>query len=491
MLEAALLFAVFFGPLAFGCVEPWSRAILQVVLFFLPLLAGEINCQPVRSLPKSCLLAFGVLFAVGIAQALNPVPLLGPLPLLPFTASAWQTKKSLLLWAAYAALVWAAPLGFANPRAVHRFAWSVVLVGFAVAAIGLVQSAQGNKLILGFREVAYGMSPFGPYFNCGHAASLLAVSALMGLGLFSSKIARVFGGSRSDEALADSVSVLAVLAFLIGIIGLGLISTRNRGALLSFGMVSLIVGFLSCGLLKKPARRWGARAGILILFLCATSIAIYLGILKRGSAASVPTRISMYQSGLRLLADVPLWGTGLGTVITVFAPYKESLVDGVVDHVHNDWLELPLEAGIPAAALMLVALIAFGWRVCHGWMREPSLERRFLMGGGIAAALCFLLHAMVEFVWQIPANAVIFLLTLCWLWSQTGGQPTSSRMRLPAGPITTAVAVIFSLLALRPAVGWALAKGARYDAAFAWDANPQYLRYSALEHREESGAAIK
>lgn len=419
MLEPALLLALFFGPLAFGCVEPWSLAILQAVLFSLPLLAGLSGGRPLPAASKIGLLAIGVILAVGAAQVINPISFFGPVPLLPFTASPSRTRHSLLLWASFAALIWAAPRGFAGSRAVQRFAWAIVLIGFTIAVIGIIQSAHGNKLVLGFREVGYGRSPFGPYYNRGHAASLMAICALVGAGLLGSGLARALGRSRQGESAADAIAVQVLLAFMLGVIALGLFSTRNRGSLLALWGASMIVGLLSCGFLKRTAPRWGARAAILAVYLGAAGAAYHLGFLARGEATSVPVRLSMYQSGLRLLADVPVWGTGLGTVITVFEPYKEAQVIGIVDHVHNDWLELPLQAGIPAALFALAALLAFGRRVYLGWTSEPSPERRLLIGGGIAAAVCFLLHAMVEFTWQIPANAVVFLLIMSWISAQT------------------------------------------------------------------------
>jgi len=420
MLEPALLFLVFFGPLAFGCVEPWSLGILQVVLFSLPVLAIRGSPRTTVAAPWPLLIGVGSLVLVGTAQALNPASMDGPLPWLPFTASASLTGKALLLWAAYGALIWAAPRAFTDPRAAQRFAWAVVLIGFTIAVIGLIQSANGNTLVLGFRKIGYGHSPFGPYYNNGHAASLLALSSLMGFGLLGSQVARTIARTGRTEQRADAVARHLMLAFMIGISLMGLLTTLNRGAVLAFGGASLIVGLLACGFLMKPSIRWGARAVILLLALSTGAGALRLGLLSRGAQSSVPVRLSMYQSGLKLLADAPLWGTGLGSVITVFEPYKESLVVGVVDHIHNDWLELPLQAGVPAATLVFAALIVFGRRVHSGWMREASVERRFLVGGGGAAALCFLLHAMVEFTWHIPANAVIFLLIISWLWSQTG-----------------------------------------------------------------------
>lgn len=427
MLESALLFLVFFGPLAFGCVEPWSLAILQAALLALPILAAR---RPASEAPRILLSAVGVILLVGTTQALNLSDSDGPTPLLPFTASATLTKRALLLWASYAALLWSAPRAFQAVGARERFAWAVVLGGFTISAIGLVQSAQGNRLIMGIRPVGYGHSPFGPYYNNGHAASLLAVCGLMGLGLFASKLSQFLKRRQNAEAISNDAAVLPLLAFAIGIIFLGLFVTHNRGSVLALGGASLIVSLMFCGNLKSPPRRWGARAVIIAVFLAAGGAAGQLGLIRRGSQSSIPQRLSMYRSSLRLAADAPLWGTGLGTVITVFHPYKSTDIVGVVDHVHSDWLELPLQAGVPAAALVFMALAVFGLRVYDGWRRETSEEARLLVGGGAAAALCFVFHAAVDFTWQIPANAVIFLLMLCWLWSHATRQENYSPTRI-------------------------------------------------------------
>ncbi len=91
------------------------------------------------------------------------------------------------------------------------------------------------------------------------------------------------------------------------------------------------------------------------------------------------------------------------------------------------WMALRLPLTAPGALgrwpglsrLMFVALVLMIGQDNLGWTREPSSDLRLLIGGGIAAALCFLLHAMLEFTWQIPANAVVFLLIMSWISAQT------------------------------------------------------------------------
>src|SRR5208283_4937914 len=61
---------------------------------------------------------------------------------------------------------------------------------------------------------------------------------------------------------------------------------------------------------------------------------------------TVGKRASMRRDSWKIFLDHPIVGTGLGTLQMVFPPY-ETLYDGrVVNHTHNDYLELLAEAGI-------------------------------------------------------------------------------------------------------------------------------------------------
>ena len=74
--EALLLFAVIFGPLAFGAVESWSRPILEIDLllmaFFCARRGGGKLSSPVHQTLLPAVLA---LIAIGVFQLLHPRPL--------------------------------------------------------------------------------------------------------------------------------------------------------------------------------------------------------------------------------------------------------------------------------------------------------------------------------------------------------------------------------------------------------------------------------
>jgi len=131
------------------------------------------------------------------------------------------------------------------------------------------------------------------------------------------------------------------------------------------------------------------------------------------------------------LSGPPFRGHGLGTLQLVYPPY-ESLYDGkIVNHTHNDYLEVLAETG-------LLGGICCAWFL--GVLLVQSLERlrpfnnsfsEALQLSGFLACSGFLVHSLVDFNLHIPANALLFFLMahLATAEIQKTGQPTTSRQR--------------------------------------------------------------
>jgi O-antigen ligase len=142
-------------------------------------------------------------------------------------------------------------------------------------------------------------------------------------------------------------------------------------------------------------------------------------------------RASMRRDTWRIFLDHPFVGTGLGTLQLVYPPY-ESLYDGkIVNHTHNDYLEVLAETG-------LLGGICCAWFL--GVLLVQSLERLRQFNNSFSGALqlsgflaCsgFLVHSFVDFNLHIPANALLFFLMahLATAEIQQTAQPTTSRRR--------------------------------------------------------------
>jgi O-antigen ligase len=121
-------------------------------------------------------------------------------------------------------------------------------------------------------------------------------------------------------------------------------------------------------------------------------------------------RASMVRGAAHIFFDHPMNGAGLGSLVAVYPRY-ETLYDGnVVDHVHNDYMELLAEMGILGG----LCGFAFLWILLHEAYKNFTAEQghfsRAVHAGAITALCGLLLHSLVDFNLHIPSNAVLFLL---------------------------------------------------------------------------------
>jgi O-antigen ligase len=120
-----------------------------------------------------------------------------------------------------------------------------------------------------------------------------------------------------------------------------------------------------------------------------------------------PTRLSIYRSTLRMIADHPWFGTGLGTFALAFPAYRSDDVSmyGVIDRAHSTLLELASEAGLPLASIVVI-----GWMIAFGVLaRGVRIRRRDRMipVAALSIGLLAALHSLVDFSLQIPGFAIV------------------------------------------------------------------------------------
>lgn len=123
-------------------------------------------------------------------------------------------------------------------------------------------------------------------------------------------------------------------------------------------------------------------------------------------------RLSVYRSTLRIIADNPWFGTGLGTFADAFPAYRSSDISmqGVWGRAHNTHLEFASEMGIPLTVIVALAwivaliILARGLRVRRREMVVPL--------SALAVALIALLHSMVDFSLQVAGYSIVMFALL-------------------------------------------------------------------------------
>ena len=196
--------------------------------------------------------------------------------------------------------------------------------------------------------------------------------------------------------------------------------------------------------------------------------------LLRQDSIDSDTRAVVWRSTLRLIRAYPLAGVGSGAYVDAIQPYAHpSLKEGLIDHAHNDWLELAAELGLPASlallALFLVCAIPALRRI---WNHDSPLRR----WTGIAAAIALLgsiLHESFDFNLQafpiaFTLAAWLAILFACGAPEDTAARTTAHRSERRASILLAA----FAALLLPCAILWL--RGELTHSALAQALQPDY-----------------
>jgi O-antigen ligase len=117
-------------------------------------------------------------------------------------------------------------------------------------------------------------------------------------------------------------------------------------------------------------------------------------------------RIEAYRSALRIIADHPWFGTGLGTFAWSFPAYRSPDISmaGIWDIAHSTPLELAAEVGLP-----LCGAVCVGWGAMLAILVRGIVRRRdsVIPLSALAVSMVALLHSLIDFSLQIPGYAIM------------------------------------------------------------------------------------
>jgi O-antigen ligase len=390
-IRAGLCLAIAFSVLAFGAVEVWSASLLEISAALL--LMGWSTLTFLDKAPKLRwnpllwpLLAF---VAIGLLQLL----FYG-------TAYAFLTRLELLRLSAYLILFFLAVQVFQSRSDLSILAWFLIVFCFAVSLLGIVQHFTSEKEIYWISSLNIQGDSFGPFVNRNHFAGFVELTLPVGLGLM------VFRGIPAE--LFPLATVLAIVPVS------ALVLSGSRGGIIGFAFELCVLALLAV----RRRSSEGSRIVVLgFVALAALALVAWLGAgkaIQRFSVArqdlSLSRRASMIRGGFRMFSAHPVTGSGLGTLVAVYPRY-ETIYDGhVVDHVHNDYVEVLAETGMAGGICGMAFLCLLYREGRKGFQSERSHFGRGLRAGAIVALSGLLLHSCIDFNLHIPSNALLFLL---------------------------------------------------------------------------------
>jgi O-antigen ligase len=291
---------------------------------------------------------------------------------------------------------------------VRKVVDGLVLVTALVATYGL------GQFLVGFGDINHRIrGPFSHYMT--FAGVLLMVDLLL--------IAQMLCG----PAWRSRWRWLALV-----VINVALVGSLTRSA-----WVGLVLTMIVMLLLRSPRYLIGLIPAALLFFILAPSTVIER-VVSIGDVQDISNydRLCMAEAGLHMIAERPLFGVGPDMVGELYPIYRHPTgFRPTTPHLHNSYLEIAAESGLPALAAFLWMIGGTLWISYRRYRQEEREGGRNadLYMGAFVALLAFSLAGIFEDNWGDTEvqRVALFVIAIPYCLSG-GGWLSSSADESPA-----------------------------------------------------------
>jgi len=443
-IEITLAVVVIGATLAFAGVQPITYSLTEIALFLavlLVILKGDRETNTGLRLPIwPALFALLTLLQIvplpsWLVTRLSPVRALDPkLVDLPPGQWVWATLSiyphdtllNLIKFLAYMSAFALAAYAFDSARRKSNLVLALMLLGGFEAAYGLVQYLTGWQKIFTYTKIDYRNDATGTYINHNHYAGfieltlpLVIASVFYFFQLWSEARGRRAGpGTRTSAGIQSLLYLFLALMMVVAVL-----CSHSRGGILGAGISVMFVAVLALIVVLAKQRAGGGvwALGVMLFLTCVVCYGLWIGldpVLSRFEIIHDPGyleaegRLGVWRSAVRLVHDYALTGTGLGTFGLGFRHYQTTGLNFFFDHAHNDYLEFASDTGLTGAALLFLPILYLLVKMVISLLKDPRRYRRAVTLGCVGSTLGLLIHSVMDFNLQIPANALIFAIIL-------------------------------------------------------------------------------
>lgn len=293
----------------------------------------------------------------------------------------------------------------------YRDSWlaiAVVLAAFAGVLLGVLQVTSSDPLDSPWylHAVTNNGQATGFFANSNHMGTLLVSTVPFLVALYGSRRNR----TQKLHAAASKIAILggAMLVILVGI------ALNDSLAGLGLGVAVLSASLFVRAPIERKQTRWGlAAAGLVGLVAISAMFAnpFQNNLTGVGAERDVSSRYTSYRNSLQATRDHFPAGSGLGSFADLYPRYENpTTVDRTyINHVHNDYIEIVLETGLPGLVLLMFFLLWWVGRAVAVW-RAPTIE--YFGRAATIASGAILAHSVVDFPLRTSSIAVLFAMCL-------------------------------------------------------------------------------
>jgi hypothetical protein len=409
-------------------VVPRLAALILILVLLVGLPTQRFNAA-------ARVLAAGTLSALVIAIQLIPLPpswwaaLPGhtPYALLadPAVGARWRPISLTpdLSWESLVALLPPIALGMAAAatRGAQRRWWIYGLLGLAglSAVLGLVQLADGPDSALRWYPITSQFAAVGLFANRNHNGVFLALAIPFVTVLARSRV-RLLRRGQAPEPI-----VFGTLAAILGLAAMA-VATGSRFASAA-ALTAMVLTPLQFIAPPRPSITWRASVRIRFFIVVAAAgvfaIAAALVMLSGSGLARVTSeglddqvRSSILPSLFQMARDFTPFGSGFGSFASVFRNYEpfDQMRLTYLNAAHNDLMQLIIEGGLPAIALLVAYLVGVMRGTVTAWRRSgDELARAASIGIWLLLAA-----SLFDYPLRTPLLSSLLAVLTVWLLAQ-------------------------------------------------------------------------
>jgi O-antigen ligase len=359
-------------------------------------------------------------------------PLLVPLARWkPISVSPPDTLRGLVFVGAFSLLYLAVFRELGEGRWRRRLLLTVVATGLVATVAAFLQAASSEpRTIYGVWRPRWDWAVFGPYVNRNHFGGYLVMATPLAIGFALEALARLRRAwekrRRGWLVLGEAEGAAFVRrAAVVMVLVAGLVASRSRGGVSAFALAAAALP------LASRRRRTTALA---VALLIAAGVAwigvggVASGFETRGIRGS---RLELWRDMAPMVLRFPAFGVGWNAFATAYPGYQTVWRSEWIGEAHNDYLQVLLDAGL-LGAYLVAAILGLVFRLALARAANGPLDL-----GVLGALLGLAFHALVDFNWQIPANAATWIalaaLAVVPGPARDAAHPPAGRTSAPAG----------------------------------------------------------
>jgi O-antigen ligase len=429
--ETSLIVGVILAVAAFGGTEPISFAVVEILFFAI---AAWLLLRPgwiAASVRARHFVVPALLAALALLQ-LCPLPATllsrfvgrsnyGGARFSTLSLAPYDSRNQLLILLTCFVAFFLAYIVSEERSRKQRLILALVALGTAEAFYGLAQYLMNVQKIFWYTKKYDLEEATGTYINRNHFAGFLemVLPFAVCLAMYEGEklLARRKHRSGRAKKLTSDVKTQAVFLWLVVAVVLmaAIVFSRSRMGLLA-ACASLLVVF-GLKMLQRKALPAVLGFAFVALSLC---LAGWIGVrpaLSRFESigqefSGGESRLSMWPGTLKMIAEHPLVGTGLGTFPVVYTEVQTTFLTQFVNHAHNDYLEVSSDLGIPAALLLFASILFVLVHAVRTFLHGEGKYAPAISLACVGSIVAILLHSLTDFNLHIPANALLFAVIL-------------------------------------------------------------------------------